>query len=158
MPENLVWDKSEGEIRIWGQRHTAIDPKRLCDQLGTLVGAKVASVMINNLEYRLGKDAVAQLRKERPEARTADLINTLCEFDTTAGIGVAKVTLSELEPPILVEIRNPCMTETTGAAKSFIFSWWAGALTALLNRQLDPKEVTYDKERNVISCRFVPRA
>lgn len=159
MSEKVVWDKSKGEIRIWGERHTTIDPKRLCDHLSALVGAKVASVMMNNLEYRLGKDAVAQLRKEKPQAEITDLIDTLIELDAIAGIGVVKVTFAtKLEPPVVVEIGNPCMTENTGAAKSYLFSWWAGALTALLNRQLDPKDGIYEKEKDIISCQLVPRA
>ncbi|WP_455285996.1 hypothetical protein [[Eubacterium] cellulosolvens] len=38
MSEDAVWKKAEGELRILGQRHAAVDTQGLCDNLDLVVG------------------------------------------------------------------------------------------------------------------------
>jgi hypothetical protein len=73
-------------------------------------------------------------------------------------MGVVRVTTPETSlGPIDVEILNPCVKGTTGAAKSFLFSYWCGVFTQLLETEFKIDEVTYDEERNLMKCRIVPR-
>jgi hypothetical protein len=158
MAEGLVWDREKGEIRIMGRRDTAVNAQALCDYLDTLVGVQVAEVITKNLEFRLGKEDGASIRAERPKATTDDFVKLLAEWDRMAGMGVTKVTLTEeRDAPILVEVSNPSVKGNVGSSKAFLFSWWAGALTSVLGRELETRNVTYDKERNIMKGEVIAR-
>jgi hypothetical protein len=80
------------------------------------------------------------------------------EWDRAAGVGATRVTLGkDAMSPILLEISNPSVKGIQGAAKAFLFSWWAGMLTSLMARSFEAKNVTYDKERDLMRCEMVPR-
>ncbi len=158
MGEGPVWDKEKGEIRILGRRDTAVNAQALCDYLDSLVGVQVAEVIMQNLEFRLGKEDGASIRAERPKATISELIQLLAEWDRMTGMGVTKVTLpEEQDAPILVAVSNPSVKGDAGSSKAFLFSWWAGALTSLFNVNLETRNVAYDKESNSMKCEIVPR-
>ena len=138
MSEEAVWDKENGELRILGQRHTAIDAQTLCNYLDSLTGAQVAEVIMRNLEFRLGKLDAARLKGERPQATLQELVDHLARTDRFSGLGITTVSLPESsQASIEIEIGNPSVKGTAGAAKAFAFSWWAGALTALLDSEME---------------------
>ena len=159
MSEDTFWDTENGVLRIGGQRHTAIDAQTLCNHLDTLVGPKVAEVIIHNLEFRLGKLDATRFRNEKPQTTLRELVEYLAKTDRLSGLGITNVTFLENEKsdPIQIEIANPSVKGSTGAAKQFAFSWWAGVMTTLLDKQMEPKDIFYDREKDVISCRLVPR-
>lgn len=152
MSEDTVWDTEKGELRILGQRHIAIDAQTLCSHLDSLVGTQVAEVIMHNLEFRLGKLDAARLKASKPHAPLPELIEQLTKSDRLSGAGVTQVTLPDApEDLIRCEVSNPGVKGVAGAAKSFIFSWWAGALTALYDKEWDVKNVAYDERRNVLT-------
>ncbi len=157
MSEDLVWDKAKGELRILGQRHTALDAQALCNHLDSLVGVQVSEVIMKSLEFRLGKEDAARIRQERPRATISEVVDFLRETDQLSGVGITEVAFSGNQGPVVVEISNPSVKGTVGAARAFLFSWWCGALTTLLDTDLDLKGVDYDEERDVMKCRIVPR-
>ena len=158
MSEETVWDKEKGIIHILGQRHTAIDVQTLCNHLDSLVGAEVAEVITHNLEFRLGKLDAARLRAGKPQANLTELVEHLMKSERLSGVGRTKVTLPEdQENPILIEVSDPSVKGTTGAAKTFLFSWWTGVLTALLDKEFDVKYVAYDEENNLLKCQIAKR-
>ena len=123
-----------------------------------MVGVKVGEVIMHNLEFRLGKLDAARLRAEKPGATLNDLIEHLRTTDQLTGVGMTTVRLPENpSEPVAVEVANPSVKGTEGAAKSFIFSYWAGALTALLDKEFDMKNVAYDKEEDLMKCLIAPR-
>jgi hypothetical protein len=120
---------------------------------------QVAEVIMNNLESRLGKEDGARLHEENPKAGVNELVQMLIESDLLSGVGVTRVTLPEDQAsPITVEISNPSVKGTAGAAKAFLFSWWAGALTSVLGRELEVNNVIYGEGKNVMKCEIGPRA
>lgn len=152
MSEDAVWDTEKGELRILGQRHVAIDAQTLCSHLDSLVGTQVAEVIMHNLEFRTGKLDAARLKASKPNAPLPELIEHLSKSDRLSGAGVTKVTLPDApEDSIRCEVSNPGVKGVTGASKAFIFSWWAGALTALVDKEFDVKNVAYDERNNVLS-------
>ena len=154
----LISDAGKGELRVFGTRVTAIDAQALCNHLDSLVGAKVAEVIMHNLEYRDGKLDAAKVRAEKPQASLGELIEDLARGARLSGLGVPKVTLPEnAKEPIEVQIVNPCVTGSSGAAKSFAFSWWAGVLTTLFGREMDVQGYVYYEDRNMTTCRIVAR-
>ena len=159
MSEETFWDTEKGVLRIGGQRHTAVDAQTLCDNLDTLVGPKVAEVIMHNLEFHLGKMDATRFRNEKPQATLQELVEHLAKTDRLSGLGITNVTFLENEKidPIRIEIANPSVKGSAGAAKGFAFSWWAGVMTKLLDKQMEPNDIFYDKEKDVISCRLIPR-
>jgi hypothetical protein len=141
----------KGELRILGRRHTAIDVQTLCNHLDTLVGLKVAEVIMHNLEFRLGKLDASKLKNESPSATLRELVDYMTKTDRLSGLGVTTVTWPENQPhKIEIEIRNPSVKGSVGAAKAFAFSWWAGALTAVLGVEMEAKSVSYDTKENAL--------
>jgi hypothetical protein len=158
MTDDLVWDKEKGELRILGRRQTAMTPQTLCNHLDSLVGIKVAEVIVSNLEYRSGKDETEMFRKEKPQATLSEMVDLLVRYDSLTGVGITKVTLPKNDQDhIIVQISNPSVKGTVGAAKAFLFSYWCGALTTLLNRNLEIEDVAYDEKKNVMTCNIVLR-
>jgi len=161
VPKEIVWDKAKGELRILGQRHTALDAQALCDHLDSLVGPTVAEVIMDNHERRLGKEDADRFRRERRQASVREIIDVIIETDLMSGAGVTKVTIPEgamYEGAILVEIHNPCVRAASGAAKAFLFSYWCGALSSLLDNEFEAKDVSYDETENLLTARIVRRA
>src|SRR5208337_667484 len=121
MSGDVVSEK--GELRILGIRLIAIDAQTLCNHLDSLVGVKVGEVIMHNLEFRLGKLDAARLKAEKPGATLNDLIEHLRMTDRLTGVGMTTVSLPEnFSEPVEVEVANPSVKGTEGAAKSLIFS------------------------------------
>lgn len=113
---------------------------------------------MHNLEFRLGKLDGAKLKSERPGATLSEHVEHLAKSDRLSGIGITNVSLSEKpSESIQIETLNPSVKGSAGAAKSFVFAWWAGALTSLVGRELDVNGVEYSESKNLIKCRIVPR-
>lgn len=158
MSEPVVWIKEKGELRILGKRHTAVDVEAFCDSLDYLVGVQVAQVIMHNVEYRLGKLDGARAKMEKTKASLTELVDYLAQADLESGIGKTKVTLSgDPATQAEVEVANPCVRGTSGAARSFIASWWAGAITSLLDKEFDIKNVAFDQEKNIMKCSLATR-
>lgn len=158
MAEELTQDPTNGELRLFGRRHCVVDAQALCDHLDALVGPVVGEVIINNLETRLGREDGERLRKDYPKATIDELVNRLIQSDLVSGMGITKATIPEnLNMPIKVEARNPVVRGNKGAAKSFLFSWWCGALASLLGHELELKTVEYDEKENMMKCEIAPR-
>lgn len=156
MSGNAASEKAE--LRILGMRLTAIDAQSLCNHLDSLVGVKVGEVIMHNLEFRLGKLDAARLRAEKPGATLNDLVEHLRRTDQLTGVGMTTVKLPDNPgEQVEVEVANPSVKGTEGAAKSFIFSYWAGALTALLNKEFDMQNVVYDNEKDLMKCLITRR-
>lgn len=47
------------------------------------------------------------------------------------------------------------MKQITGAAKSFLFSYWCGVFTELLGKEFKIDHVTYDENKNLMKCRII---
>ena len=153
MVEDLVLENGKGELRILGRRYAAIDVGSLCKHLEGLVGEKVAEVIIDHHEIRLGDEDAASIRREKPEATIAELVEELSHMDRVSGIGVTNVILPNGSAgDIALEISNPILNGTKGAEKALILSYWCGALSCLLGRKLDVKNVVYDEEKNALRC------
>ena len=160
VPKEIVWDKAKGELRILGKRHTALDAQALCDHLDSLVGPTVAEVIMDNHERRLGKEDAARFRREKPQATVRDIIDTIIETDILSGTGVTEVTIPEgamHEDTIFVKIHNPCVKVASGAAKAFLFSYWCGVLSSLLDNEFEAKDVSYSEAENLLTARIVRR-
>ena len=159
MTNEIVLDKAKGEFKVLGQRQGLVDVESLCDHLDSLVGPVVGEVIMNNLESRLGREDAARLREANPKAAIDELVAKLEEADFVSGMGITKVTLPK-DPgaQIKVQVWNPIVRRNTGASKSFLFSWWCGALTSVLGRELDIKTVDYNEKANVLMCELGARA
>jgi hypothetical protein len=162
LPDGGVLDVEKRELRILGRRCMAIDAQAFCDYLDSLVGSTVGEVEIRSLQFRLGRNCTERIRSDKPQASTQDIVDLLVESDRVSGSGMTKVTLSlngeGRWDPVLVEISNPSVKGTEGAAKAYLMSWWAGALTPLLGTDLDAREIIYSEKENVMRCRLVPRS
>lgn len=151
-------DEEKAELRILGQRHVAIDVEALCQHLDSLVGVKVAEVIMDNHQFRLGKEDAAHIRGERPQATVQEILGAIMEADRASGAGATKITLpTSTADDIYLEISNPAVKETAGAAKAFVFSYWSGALSYLLNKQFEARDVRYDQSSNLLKGRIVAK-
>lgn len=158
LDEGMVLDRTKAEYRLFGRRHAAVDAQSLCDHLDSLVGPVVGEVIINNLETRLGKEDGSRLREANPKASVAELVKMLEESDVLSGVGITKtVVLEDPKAPIKIETWNPIVRGEKGAAKSFLFSWWCGALTSILGRELELRTVQYDEKASIMKCEIVLR-
>ena len=158
MSEDVVWDKAKGELRILGQRHVAIDIQGFCEHLDLIVGPMVAEVIMNQREFRQGKEDAASIRQEKPEAAIQELLDLFANAEPLSGIGVVKVNPPKTAPgPVDLEISNPCLKRTTGAAKSFLFSYWCGIFSELFGKEFKIDQITYDEKENSMKCRIIPK-
>jgi hypothetical protein len=155
--EDIVWDRAKGELRIVGKRHVALDAEALCRHLDDLVGTPVAEVIVRNHEVRLGKEDAERHRKEKPDASVEEIIATVRESDLLSGIGLTKFTVQG-DQSVLVEISNPCVNETAGAAKSLLFGYYSGVFSFLFGKEYDEVDAKFNKSSNVLSARLVPRS
>jgi hypothetical protein len=158
LSEGFVWDKAKGELRILGQRHVAIDIQGFCEHLDLIVGPMVAEVIMNQREFRQGKEDAASIRQEKPEAAIQELLDLFANAEPLSGIGVVKVNPPKTAPgPVDLEISNPCSKRTTGAAKSFLFSYWCGIFSELFGKEFKIDQITYDEKENSMKCRIIPK-
>jgi len=151
------WDKEKGEIRISGERHVAIEAQSLCDFLDSLVGVQVAEVIMHSLEYRLGKAEGKRFMEKNPQATLNQLIEHFANADRLSGMGLTKTTWTAHPEALLVEVTNPATSGLVGASKSFIFSWWAGALSSHAGKEFDVNGVAYDEQKNIARGTLVER-
>lgn len=152
------WDKEKGELRIHGKRHIAIEAEALCEHLDSLVGMKVGAVILNQHEFRLGKEDASRILQERPGASVQDVAKLVAELDRLSGVGI--ITLSISENPsarIICEIANPVVHETDGTARALIASYWCGVFSQLLGRPFETKHGTYDEATDVVKYYLEPR-
>jgi hypothetical protein len=148
----------KGELRILGRRHVAIDAEALCHHLESCVGKKVAEVIMNNHGVRLGKEEAEYVRAHNPQATVQQILDILLHSDRISGFGVTKITLPvNNSDPVNVEVENPAITETEGAAKTLTFSYWAGALSLLLGREFEVGDATYDQGSSQLKGRLIAR-
>ena len=113
---------------------------------------------MKNLQSRLGKEDGAWLRREHPQADLRELIKIASERDRMAGVGMTQATLSGPGPDLVaLKICNPAVKGNKGAAKAFLFAWWAGVISSFLGRDFDYANVSYDESENTIECEIVPR-
>ncbi|HUK50211.1 MAG TPA: hypothetical protein VLV18_04180 [Terriglobales bacterium] len=147
-----------GGQSILGRRHVSIDIVSLCDHLDVLVGPQVAEVIMKHHEVRLGKEDVAFLRKQHPEASPNEIVEKLVESSRISGVGSVEAKLKDNGPELEIIIQNPCLTGTEGSAKSFMFAHWCGALSAIAKGgEFEVMHVTYDPYKKVLRGRIVPR-
>ena len=154
----LVYDEAKGELRIEGQRYAAIQVEAMCKHLDTLVGTRLAETIMNNHQRRQGIENAERIRELDPSAKTEQMLRVLAEDDRAAGFGIPKITITEsAEQPAKLEIYNPVITATEGAGKVFMVSYWSGALSVLLGREVDAANTAYDPTKNTLSCSFLKR-
>lgn len=160
MREEVSWDRKRGRLNILGHRHVAIDAQALCDHLDSLLGFQVAEVVMNNHEFRLGKEDAERVRHEKPQASIQEIIDQLEEADFLSGVGMVKVKLPS-DPhntnEVMVEVSDPCVKTTEGASKAFICSYWSGVMSGLLGEEFEATNLTYREDKNVLSYRIVRR-
>jgi hypothetical protein len=158
MSDRLVVNEEKGELRIDGRRHVAIEITTLLDFMDSLIGTRIAEVIINNIESRLGGEDCGHLRKQKPQASVREIATDLAHVDLISGIGITRFVFSGDKPEeITVETLNPCVTKTTGAAKSFGSSYYRGAFSVLLGKEFEVRDLVYDAKANVRRFRLVPR-
>jgi len=156
--DDSVWDKAKGELRILGQRHIAIDAQGLCEHLDLILGSRVAEVVLNQHMMRQGREDAAAARKERPHVAIEELVDELSAGDVLSGVGLVKASVPGASPGrIDVEISNPGVKLTTGAARSFLFSYWCGVFGELLGKEFKIDDVAYDESKNLMKCRIISR-
>jgi hypothetical protein len=161
MNEEKLWDKEKGRLTILGHRHVAIDAQALCDHLDSLLGSQVAQVVMNNHEFRLGKEDAERVRRENPQATIQEIIDQLEEADLISGVGIVNVKLPldhANSTEVTVEVSDPCVKRTEGASKAFICSYWSGVMSALLGGECEPTNLTYRGDKNILSYRIVRRS
>jgi hypothetical protein len=113
---------------------------------------------MHNLEYQLGKAEAKRFKEKNPQATLNDLIEHFVEADRLSGMGITKTTwCADPDDIVQVEVANPAVRGSIGASKSFIFSWWAGALSFHTGKELDVNGITYDEQTKVIRCKLVER-
>ena len=147
-----------GELLILGRRHIAIDAEALCRHLDSCVGKQVAEVLMSNHENRKGKEDVAKMRRENPQHSVSQILDRLIEEDRISGMGITRIKVpASASDPVTVETDNPAVVGTDGAAKALVFSYWAGALSALFGKEHEVTDVIYDQRSNQLRGRLVSR-
>ena len=155
---DIEFDEKRGEIRLLSLRQMIMNMEALCNHLDALVGNQVAEVIIKNLELQEGKEEANRFLENHPNSRVEEFLKLMVKYDALSGVGITSVKLPENpEEPILIEISNPYIKKTVGSSKSLLFSWWCGALSAVLHRDLDLESITYDEAADVLKCTIAPR-
>jgi len=158
LTHEIMLDRTKAEFRLFDRRQALVDVQSLCDHLDSLVGPVVGEVIMNNLESRLGREDAKRVREANPRATVDELVAKFEEADLISGMGITKATVpKDPEAQITLEVWNPIVTGNSGAAKSFLFSWWCGALTSILGRELDIRSVDYDEKANLLRCEIGTR-
>lgn len=155
---SLTQDTAKCEIRILGNRHVGIDVQALCDRLDLVLGSRVAGVIMNQHEFRLGKEDAAKIRLEKPQATLREIVDIMVEAERASGVGVINVAAPDkLLGPIELEISNPCVKRAAGASEAFIFSYWCGVFSHLLGKEFKVNYATYDGDRDLLKAEIVQR-
>lgn len=79
------------------------------------------------------------------------------EADIIAGMGITKTTVESASDSVRIEVWNPVVRGDKGAAKSFLFSWWCGALSSILGKELEVRSVQHDEKANLMKCEIATR-
>lgn len=154
----IVTDRTNGEITVHGKRHAVTDVREFCRRLDLLVGPIIAAVQMHSLEAVLGKNDIERIRKEMPKATIKELIDALIEMDNVSGLGVTSVSADANHGgPIQIETSNPLVASVNGAASAFQPGWWCGAMSSLLGRPLDVRNILCNNEENVLRFQLVTR-
>jgi hypothetical protein len=158
LDEDVVWDKARGELRILGQRHTAVDMQGFCEHLDLIVGPKIAEVVMNQHGLRQGKEDAANARQKNLNATLPELVDAFVNAVALSGVGVMRIVVRDgSSSPIDLEISNPCVKQMTGSARSFLFSYWCGVFSTILGKEFKIDDVSYDEKANLMKCRILPR-
>jgi hypothetical protein len=113
---------------------------------------------MKNLELQEGKEEAERFVRDHPDAKVDEFLDLMKRYDASSGVGITSVRFSEnQEGAIFIEILNPYIKRTSGSSKSLLFSWWCGALSAILHRELDLGSITYDASSDILKCTISPR-
>lgn len=160
MVNEVLVDRSKGELRIHGKRYLAMDVQALCNHLDSLVGPTVAEVIINNHEYRLGKLDAARFRHEQPAALIGEVIDSISENLLLSGVGITKVVIPEnvdYEEPFSIGVQNPCVKATGGAGKALLLSYWCGVLASLFGQEFEAVDARFNERETLLTAKIVRR-
>ena len=158
MSNSIEFDEKRGEVRLLGLRQMVMSMDALCNHLDTLVGNQVAEVIIKNLELQEGKEEAERFVRNHPDAKVEEFLDLMKRYDALSGVGITSVRFSENQDGLVfIEILNPYIKRTSGSSKSLLFSWWCGALSAILRRDLDLESITYDASSDILKCTIAPR-
>jgi hypothetical protein len=153
---DLSHDREEGEVRILERRFAVVDIAAFCQRWDALVGKKVAGVQMKSLEYHLGVEDAEAIMRKTPNATPEETILHLQEADRISGVGVTKATM--VNPDLIhIEIRNPVVAGTEGAAAFFASGWWCGAADTVLKGRFDVADTIYDEEKNLLKFNLKAR-
>jgi len=123
-----------------------------------MVGPRVAEVILNQHEFRLGKQDAAELRTQKPNASVHEIVDLLIGAERISGVGIVRLAIPESPPyRIQLEISNPCVKRTVGASRAFLSSYWCGVLTSLLGKEFKAQSVIYDEAQDLLRCVIFPR-
>lgn len=158
MSSGVELDETKGELKLQGRRYMLMSMDALCNHLDTLVGSKVAEVIIKKLEFEEGREEAKRFYRDHP-AKIEEFINHMIRYDSLTGVGITSVKLSNNPGPnAVIQISNPYIKKTEGSSKSLLFSWWCGALSSALNRELDVESISYDATNDILTCTLSCRA
>jgi hypothetical protein len=158
LSNHIEFDEKRGEVRLLGLRQMVMNIDALCSHLDTLVGTQVAEVIMKNLELQEGKEEAERFLRNHPDAKIEEFLDLMKRYDALSGVGITSVRFSENQDArIFIEILNPYIKRTSGSSKSLLFSWWCGALSAILRRELDLESITYDASSDILKCTIAPR-
>jgi hypothetical protein len=159
MSSGVEQNETKGELKLQGRRYMVMSMDALCNHLDTLVGNKVAEVIIKKLEFQEGKVEAERFYRDHPNAKIEEFINHMIRYDSLTGVGITSVKLSNNPGPYAaIQISNPYIKRTEGSSKSLLFSWWCGALSYALNRELDIESISYDAASDILTCTLSCRA
>jgi len=159
MSSDVVLDETKGELKLQGRRYMLMTMDALCNHLDTLVGSKVAEVIIKKLEFEEGKEEAMRFYRDHPGTKVEEFINHMIRYDSLTGVGITSVkVLNDSDPNAVIQISNPYIRKTEGSSKSLMFSWWCGALSVALNRELDMETVSYDSTNDTLTCKLSSRS
>jgi hypothetical protein len=158
LSDKVDCDETKGELKLGGRRYILMSMDALCNHLDLLVGTKVAEVIMRKLELQEATEEAERFFQEHANAKVEDFINYLIKYDALSGVGLPSVNISSNpNAPITIEISNPYTKKTEGSMKSLLFSWWCGALSSALKRELDIWSTTYDATKDILKCTLVYR-
>ena len=155
--DDIVTNKAKGELRIQGKRLVALDAEALCRHLDALVGRTVSEVIIRNHEFHLGKEDAERYRKENPKASLEQILERVKTSDRLGGFGLSEFTIKQ-DKSVLVEIGNPCVKETSGAASALLFGYCCGLFSYYFGLEYDAVDVRFNEQKNIVSARLLPRS
>jgi len=155
MSTYIELDETKGELKLQGRRYMLMSMDALCVHLDSLVGSKVAEVIIKKLEFEEGSEEAKRFYTVHPGIEIKEFIDHMIRYDSLTGVGITSVKLSNnSEPSAIIQISNPFIKMTEGSSKALLFSWWCGALSSALNRELDVESIDYDATNDTLTCKL----